>query len=224
MENLDEKKLKNRKKYESRKHWHEKYYLENREKILEKMKSAPDYKEKLKDKNQRMREYKTEWARKKRESDKRWRDENKQKISDKNKLDYLKRKEMNNKLGDIKYLSKISKIELIKWAVEFVERVERRKGLVSFEELFGELLGIAFYLPSSCRETDTIGEQLTKMWVDVKYFANSFKKELGGISDEFYDEMKSKGICRYCEVSKIQCSHNVCYKCRSLMIYIDKLG
>lgn len=232
LEKEQKQKEKNRLKYEKSKEKIKQYYLDNKESILEKMKSAPDYKEKVKEKNQKMREYKTEWARQKRqkanERQRIWWEKNKDKMSGLSREKYLKRKmskEGGNKEKELEYLSPMKKNQLIEWAVEFVSRVEARRGLVSFEELFGELLGIAFYIPTNEKQDDTIEGQLTQIWNDVKFLANGFKKDLDGeMSDEFYNEMRDKGICRYCEVNKIECTNNTCYKCKSLMIYLNKLG
>ena len=191
-------------RYQRNKDLLKKYYEDNREAILERIKSSPDYKEKVKKRNDKMKEYKRKWHQ-----------ERKNGIKSKKVDPVVKRPE---------HLSPMTKLDLIMWAIEFVNRVESRRGLVSFEELFGEMINIAFYIPTSEREDkDTIGVQLTKIWADVKYFATHFKKDINGLDPEVVRELKVRNLCKYCESSKIVNTHNTCAKCRNIMIYISKL-
>lgn len=160
------------------------YYEMNKEVISNK------HKERFQDIKNDKEKYE-ERLRRNRENKRRYRLENKEKLKKKDKERYEK-----NKLLLLErtpeYLTPMGKIELIKKAIEFVNRVEKRNGLVSFEELFGELLDIAFYLPTSNYVSQSVGEQLSKIWDDVKFFANTFSKKLNPDFD--YSESKSKNL------------------------------
>ena len=158
-----------------------------------------------------------ERLRKNKENKKRYRQQNKEKIKemDKNRYDKDKKRYQN---GEI-YVSPITKCDLIDKAVQFVDKVEKRKGLVSFEELFGELLDIAFYLPSCNYDKKSVSEQMTDIWEDVKYFAKNFKGK-GTTFD--YSELKSKNLCKYCVVSPITNTNNCCSRCRNIEQHINK--
>lgn len=122
-------------------------------------------------------------------------------------------------------MSKITRLELIEWAVEFVNRVESRKGMVSFEELFGELLDISFYIPTrESEECQDVNEQLMVIWNDVKHFANAFKKELVEPDLDRLYELRRNRLCKFCEIGSIVNTHNTCSRCRGIMVYINRLG
>lgn len=158
-----------------------------------------------------------ERLRKAREDKKRYRQGNKEKIKELDRMRYEKDKQRYAS-GEL-YVSPITKCDLIDKAVQFVEKVEKRKGLVSFEELFGELLDIAFYLPSSNYDKKSVGEQMTEIWRDVKYFAKSFKGK--GVKFD-YSEARSKNLCKYCEESLITNTNNCCHRCRNIEQHITK--
>ena len=140
---------------------------------------------------------------------------------DRERLKIIKEKES---LRDRDYKTRLSKIDVIKLAVEFVDRIEKRKGLISFEELFGELLDIAFYIPSGACDDLPVSQQLYDIWCDVKHFANPFEKELGEVDWDRYKELVKLGLCKYCEKGVIVNRYNTCSKCRGIMVYINKLG
>jgi len=122
-------------------------------------------------------------------------------------------------------MSKITRLELIEWAVEFVNKVENRRGMVNFEELFGELLDISFYIPTrESEEHQDVNEQLMIIWNDVKQFANAFKKELVEPDLDRLKELKKNRLCKFCEIGSISNRHNVCNRCRGIMKYIVQLG
>lgn len=193
------------------------YYEFNKEVISNKHKER--YQDVKKDK-----EKYEERLRKSRESRRKYREQNREKLKESDRRRYEKNK-LKEKLPRPEYFSPITRMELIQWTVDFVDRIEKRKGLISFEELFGELLDIAFYIPTTEKERDQdVGEQLMVIWGDVKHFANAFRKELTGFDwDNIYD-LKLNGMCKYCEKSSIVNSHNTCSKCKGIMLYIDKLG
>lgn len=205
---------KGREKYHANKEKFKRYYEKNKEVISNKNR------ERFKDIKNDKEKYE-ERLRGNRENKRRYRLENKEKLKKKDKERYEK-----NKLLLLErtpeYLTPMGKIELIKKAIEFVNRVEKRNGLVSFEELFGELLDIAFYLPTSNYESQSVGEQLSKIWDDVKFFANTFSKKLNPDFD--YSESKSKNLCKYCETNPITNTSNACGKCRTIEIYINRLN
>ena len=199
-----------KKYYESNKDSFKKYYEENKELI------ATKSKERLQNIKEDKEKYE-ERLRKSRENKRRYRQQNKEKIKEMDKMRY-ERDKQRYEMGEI-YISPIAKCDLIDKAVQFVDKVEKRKGLVSFEELFGELLDIAFYLPSCNYDKKSVSEQMTDIWEDVKYFAKNFKGK-GTTFD--YSELKSKNLCKYCVVSPITNTNNCCSRCRNIEQHINK--
>ena len=153
-----------------------------------------------------------------------YRELNRDKIraSDKERIKRIKEKES---LRDRDYKTRLSKIDVIKWAVEFVDRIEKRNGLISFEELFGELLDIAFYIPTSENERhQEIGVQLMIIWGDVRFFAKSFSKELNGFDEDKVKLLYEMNICKYCEKNKIRdANRKACGKCCTIMSYMNNI-
>lgn len=218
METLEEKKKrKNKEKYLRRKDKAKEYYEKNKDLIAEK----------TKDRNKMLKENKEKYdekLKKSREAKRRYREKNKDKIRKSDNERYQNRVISRKKFENHEYISQINRLDLIKKAVDFVNKVESRNGLLSFEELFGELLDISFYLPSGTYDDLPITQQLYDIWYDVKHFANAFEKDLGGFDWDRFKELRKLGLCRYCEKDAIVNTHNTCSKCRGIMVYIEKLG
>lgn len=185
-----------------------------------------------------LEEKKNESERKKRnesERKKRYREKNRDEINRRNRDWYSRNKSRLKEINENKKalieknapncVSKITRLGLIEWAVEFVNRVESRRGMVNFEELFGELLDISFYIPTrESEEHQDVNEQLMTIWNDVKHFANAFKKELVEPDLDRLYELKKNRLCKFCEMGGISNTHNTCTRCRGIMRYIEKLG
>jgi len=213
METLEEKKKrKNKEKYLRRKDKAKEYYEKNKDLIAEKQK----------ERNKMLKEN-DEKLKKRREAKRRYKEKNKEKIRKSDKERYQNRVVSRKKFENHEYISQINRLDLIKKAVDFVNKVESRNGLLSFEELFGELLDISFYLPSNTYDDLPAAQQLYDIWCGVKYFANAFEKDLGEFDCNRFKELGKLGLCRYCEKSAIVNKYNTCSRCKGIMVYIDKL-